>query len=132
MPDEDKRLAEEEAPSVDAPAVRRRRRLIIISSLIFALRFLALAAFFPYIFLWLESNGFDTHERGLLGGINGLTRVLAPTALGALADWTGRRKLIFVTGSLINAVAVAVLNLCDIFHRPELSGYPRARTSTSG
>ena len=70
-----------------------------------------MAAYYPYVFLWLESNGFDTHERGLLGGINGITRTLAPTAIGALADWTGRRKLIFVSGSLINAVAIAALPL---------------------
>ena len=87
------------------------RRIVAIASAVYALRFLAMAAYYPYVFLWLESNGFDTHERGLLGGINGLTRVLAPTALGALADWTGRRKLIFVTGSLVNAVAVAALPL---------------------
>ena len=89
MPDEEKRLAEEEASSVDAPAVRRRRRLIIISSLIFALRFLALAAFFPYIFLWLESNGFDTHERGVLGALSGLFRFVSPMAVGSLADCMG-------------------------------------------
>ena len=98
-------------PGASQPEKPPSLRIVGISSMVYALRFLAMAAYYPYVFLWLESNGFDTHERGLLGAINGVTRTLAPTALGALADWTGRRKLIFVSGSLINAVAIAALPL---------------------
>ena len=94
-----------------APAPRSQRYYIVVSSAVFALRFLALAAFAPYIFLWLESNGFNTHSRGVLGALSGLARFFSPMVVGALADWSGRRKLIFVAGMLGNAAATAALPL---------------------
>jgi len=78
---------------------------------VFALRFIALAAFTPYTFLWLESNGFDTHQRGLLGGFASAVRFGAPMVLGTLADWSGHRRLVFVTATIINGLAVAALTL---------------------
>ena len=92
-----------------APAPRSQRYYIVVASAVFALRFLAMAAFAPYTFLWLESNGFNTHSRGVLGALSGLARFFSPMAVGALADWSGRRKLIFVVGMLGNAVATAAL-----------------------
>ena len=94
-----------------APAPRSQRYYIVVSSAVFALRFLALAAFAPYIFLWLESNGFNTHSRGVLGALSGLARFFSPMVVGALTDWSGRRKLIFVAGMLGNAAATAALPL---------------------
>ena len=91
-----------------APAPRSQRYYIVVSSAVFALRFLALAAFAPYIFLWLESNGFDTHSRGVLGALSGLARFFSPVVVGALADWSGQRKLIFVAGMLGNAATAAL------------------------
>jgi MFS family permease len=92
-------------------ATQPLHRLIAIASAVFALRFVALAAFNPYTFLWLESNGFDTHERGLLGGFASAVRFGAPMVLGTLADWTGRRRLVFVSATIINSLAVAALTL---------------------
>ena len=99
----------EQHASNSAPAPRSQRYYIVVASAVFALRFLAMAAFAPYIFLWLESNGFNTHSRGVLGALSGLARFFSPMAVGALADWSGRRKLIFVVGMLGNAVATAAL-----------------------
>ena len=101
----------EQHASNSAPAPRSQRYYIVVASAVFALRFLAMAAFAPYIFLWLESNGFNTHSRGVLGALSGLARFFSPMAVGALADWSGRRKLIFVAGMLGNAVATAALPL---------------------
>lgn len=92
-------------------AAQPLRRLIPVASVVFALRFIALAAFTPYTFLWLESNGFDTHQRGLLGGFASAVRFGAPMVLGTLADWSGHRRLVFVTATIINGLAVAALTL---------------------
>ena len=89
----------------------RPERLLAVASLVFALRFVALAAYTPYTFLWLESNGFTTHERGLLGGFGAAVRLCAPVCLGALADWTGRRRNVFIAATLLNGFAVAALTL---------------------
>jgi hypothetical protein len=101
----------EQHASNSAPAPRSQRYYIVVASAVFTLRLLAMAAFAPYLFLWLESNGFDTHSRGVLGALSGLARFFSPMAVGALADWSGRRKLIFVAGTLGNAAAIAALPL---------------------
>lgn len=87
-------------------------QLFCLASAAFALRFVALAAFSPYVFLWLESNGYDTHERGLLGALQSIMRFGSPFVLGSLADASGYRRTVFVVATASNAVAVAALTLC--------------------
>ena len=41
-------------------SVASRRRIVVVSSIAYFLRFVALGAFFPYLFLWLDATG---HER---------------------------------------------------------------------
>ena len=103
------------------------RRLMITASAVFALRFVALAAFSPYIFLWLESNGFDTHERGLLGALSSVSRLFSPMLLGSLADWSGRRRVVFVVATAINGATVAALTLA-----PRSSGAQAALLALCG
>ena len=87
-------------------------KLVTIASVVFGLRFLVLAAFHPYLYLWLEQNGFGTHERGVLGGVSSVVRFFAPMMLGFLADWLGsRRTVLFVALTVVNSLAIASLTL---------------------
>ena len=104
-------LAAADEAAQGAAASPPPRRLMIIASLVFGLRFIALAAFSPYVFLWLESNGFNAHERGLLGSVYAVVRFGAPVLLGSLADWSGRRSAVFAAATVLNGMAVAALTL---------------------
>ena len=87
-------------------------KLVTIASVVFGLRFLVLAAFHPYLYLWLEQNGFGTHERGVLGGVSSVVRFFAPMMLGFLADWLGsRRTVLFFALTVVNSLAIASLTL---------------------
>ena len=62
---------------------------MVAASIAFFLRFAALGAVMPYIFLWLEDNGFDVQTRGLVGAVSSLASFIAPIVFGAIADATG-------------------------------------------
>ena len=57
-------------PTADAPDAKPPpgccTKYVVAASVAFFLRFAALGAVMPYIFLWLEDNGFDVQTRGLV------------------------------------------------------------------
>ena len=86
-------------------------KYVVAASVAFFLRFAALGAVMPYIFLWLEDNGFDVQTRGLVGALSSLASFVAPLVFGAIADATGRHLLILALTTLVNAAAMAALTL---------------------
>ena len=86
-------------------------KYVVAASFTFFLRFAALGAVMPYIFLWLEDNGFDVQTRGLVGALSSLASFVAPLVFGAIADATGRHLLILALTTLANAAAMASLTL---------------------
>ena len=86
-------------------------KYVVAASVAFFLRFAALGAVMPYIFLWLEDNGFDVQTRGLVGALSSLASFVAPLVFGAIADATGRHLLILALTTLANAAAMAALTL---------------------
>ncbi|KAL1511411.1 hypothetical protein AB1Y20_006211 [Prymnesium parvum] len=108
-----------------APAMPRR--IFLLACAAFFLRFAALAAFAPYIFLWLERNGHDTYARSFLGALHKTVSLAAPLAWGAAADWSRRHRLAFLAASSVNALAVALL----VVH-PASFGWQAAMLSLAG
>ena len=88
-----------------------QRRVVILACCAFFLRFVALGAFAPYVFFWLEHNGHDTYSRSVLGTISRLPSFVAPLFWGSFADWSGRHRLVYFVGTVLNACGVALLTL---------------------
>ena len=94
-------------------SVASRRRIVVASSIAYFLRFVALGAFFPYLFLWLDATGHDPLTSSALGAMYRSVAFVSPLALGALADLTRRHRAVFLAGLVVNAAAVFLLPLSD-------------------
>lgn len=74
--------------------------------------FALLGAWLPFLPLYLKDLGFQAKEIGYLAGIMMVTKVLAPSIWGWLADRTGRRDSIIRWGSLL-ALLIFLLIFLD-------------------
>lgn len=88
-----------------------KRCIVILACCAFFLRFLALAAFAPYVALWLSQNGHTTMTYGAIYSIWRFTGMLAPMLLGALADARRCHREVFAIGACLNALAVLAMTL---------------------
>ena len=90
---------------------RRPSKLYVtlLACIAFFLRFTALAAFSPYLFLWLEDNGYSNRTRSYLGVLFSCTKMIAPMLWGSVADWGRCHRLLFIVLSIANGLAVFAL-----------------------
>jgi predicted MFS family arabinose efflux permease len=88
-----------------------QRHVIVLACVAFFVRFAAVAAFSPYIFMWLEHGGHGTYSRSIIGSLYKTAGFVAPTLWGALADWSARHRLVFAIGTTLNACFVGLLTI---------------------
>ena len=91
--------------------MHERKRVTILASAAYFVRFAALGAFAPYMMLWLYDNGHSMVLVGALGSLRGAVAFVSPPLLGAAADAYRRHRLIFMVGTTVNAISVAALTL---------------------
>lgn len=77
--------------------------------------FALLGVMAPYLGLYLDSEGFQASEIGLLTGILMLTKVLAPNVWGAVADKTQRRLALIRFGAAATFISYLGFFFADGF-----------------
>ena len=92
-----------------APGAHMKCRVIACACIAFFLRFTALGAIAPYVFLWLSHGGHSTATIGILGAVYRAIGTITPAVIGGLADAHMRHREYLLIASLLNAVAVASL-----------------------
>ena len=95
----------------EAPGAYARRRVIACACVAFFLRFTALGACAPYIFLWLAHGGHPVATIGAIGALYRAIGTISPALIGALADAHGRHREYLIVTSFGNAAAVALITL---------------------
>ena len=88
-----------------------RRGIVAAASAAFFFRFLALGAFLPYVFLWLEQAGHSTIRMTFIVSANRAVSFFAPFLWGAVGDLTKRHSLVFSIGAVLNAALAVLMTL---------------------
>ena len=88
-----------------------RWRVLLPAVLVTFSTFVGYAAFYPFIFLWLEQQGFDELTRSMVGGSYFVSKCASPLLWGRLADRTRRHDVVLVAITLCGAASVVALSL---------------------
>ena len=94
-----------------APGQHIKLRVICCACVAFFLRFTALGAIAPYVFLWLSHGGHSTATIGILGALYRAVGTITPALIGGLADAHKRHREYLLIASVLNACTVASLTL---------------------
>ena len=79
---------------------RLRWRVLLPAVLVTFSTFVGYAAFYPFIFLWLEQQGFDELTRSMVGGSYFVSKCASPLLWGRIADRTRRHDVVLVANAL--------------------------------
>ena len=82
---------------------------IVRPAIVYALLFGAVAAYAPYIAVYLQSTGLDLGTVGLLIALHATVSLVAAPAWGALADGLGDVRAPILVASLLAAAATVIL-----------------------
>jgi len=83
---------------------------------------LVVAAFFPFVSLYLRGRGLSPDEIGLTIAVMASARLLANPIWGHVADTTIGRVVALRIGTIIVAVAALSMNLVEFEHAPARPG----------
>ena len=90
---------------------RLRWRVLLPAVVVTFSTFVGYAAFYPFIFLWLEQQGFDELTRSMVGGSYFVSKCASPLLWGRIADRTRRHDVVLVAITLCGAASVVALSL---------------------
>jgi PPP family 3-phenylpropionic acid transporter len=102
--------APDRSPSV-AGAGAQERPPVARLSIAYFVYFSAIGIFAPFWSPYLELQGFDAVEIGLLLGVSAAVRAIGPLAFGWLADSSGRPTAVLRLAALLSVVSFALLPL---------------------
>lgn len=88
-----------------------RWHVVLPASAITFASFVGYSAFYPFIFLWLERQGFNEFTRSMVGGGYFVSKCLSPLLWGRIADRWQRHTTVLIGITLVGSAAVVWLSL---------------------